>query len=54
MNGNISFLFDFWADLVVHLLLLKSIMPKVIKNIFCPIDGMSFLMGYTFVLLISI
>ena len=26
MHGNIAYLFDFWAYLVVHLLLLKSSM----------------------------
>ena len=28
MHGNISFMFDCWADPVVHLLLLKSFMSK--------------------------
>ena len=28
MNGTIPFMFDYWADPVVHLLLLKSSMVK--------------------------
>ena len=26
MHGNISYMFDYWANLVVHLLLMKSSM----------------------------
>ena len=31
MHGNIPYLFDFWADPIVHLLLLKSSMVKPIQ-----------------------
>ena len=30
MHGNIQYFFDFWADLFVHLLLLKSSMADMI------------------------
>ena len=28
MHGNVPYMFDYWADPVVHLLLLKSYMVK--------------------------
>ena len=38
MHGSITYLFDFWANLFVHLLLLKSsmIMPIIIYAIALP------------------
>ena len=34
MHGNIPFMFDFWADLVIQLLLLKSSMVYLRIDIF--------------------
>ena len=32
MHGNIPYMFDYWADPVVHLFILKSSMDKLIPN----------------------
>ena len=30
MHGNVLYLFDYWADPVVHLILLKGSMPRLL------------------------